>query len=244
MAGLDDIAAIETPEQVELELRLANVGSRASAFILDSLIQLVFIVVLAFVLFAGLGFESHWSKDDQRLGRLPSAIAVVITLAMFVVNVFYFSIFELLWNGQSPGKRALKLRVLRDTGHGIDARASFIRNLARMVDVLPSLYTLGILTIFFDGKHRRVGDMAAGTLVVRDEKPADALDVAAVNARHWPAWMTIAEQELVADWLDRRALLPPSAAQQVAAKLAASLVTAHGLQTPADPVQFLLELAT
>jgi uncharacterized RDD family membrane protein YckC len=94
--------------------------------------------------------------------------AAIVSLVLFTVNFFYFAAFETLWKGQTPGKRKLRLRVVRDGGHPIDGRSALVRNFLRTVDILPTFYLVGIVALFLSRDGKRVGDLAAGTLVVRE----------------------------------------------------------------------------
>jgi uncharacterized RDD family membrane protein YckC len=95
-------------------------------------------------------------------------IVAVLILILFVLNWGYFVIFEMIWNGQSPGKRIAKLRVVRMDGSPIGFIESVIRNLIRFIDMIPSGYAVGIITMFLNRQSRRLGDLAAGTIVVKD----------------------------------------------------------------------------
>src|SRR5215510_11634669 len=104
-----------------------------------------------------------WAKP-LRPGSMPC-------LASFVLFWGYYIFFEMLWNGQTPGKRWVGLRVIRTDGTPITLSESFIRNLTRLVDFLPAAYGIGIISMFLDKQSRRLGDLAAGTLVVHDRAP-------------------------------------------------------------------------
>src|SRR6266568_9186147 len=133
MHRFDDVATVETPEQIELGLPLAGVGSRALAFLIDFVIQLVPIViamtVLVVVLSVDVGGKGGMAELSQK--GPPLMAAALFSAVVFATNFLYFTVWDLGWRGQSPGKRALKLRVVRDGGLPIDARSSLIRNLVR-----------------------------------------------------------------------------------------------------------------
>jgi hypothetical protein len=113
-----------------------------------------------------------------------------MVLIFFVVFWGYFMLFETLWSGQTPGKRAGRLRVIRRDGQPVGASEVLIRNLVRIVDFLPGFYGIGLVVMFIDKEARRLGDMAAGTIVVREGEQTRLQDVriqAASSAASRPA---------------------------------------------------------
>jgi uncharacterized RDD family membrane protein YckC len=147
---------VETPEQVELQLDLAGAGSRFLAILIDSLIQILILVPLAF----GLAFTL----------AIPEMVGLAVVLIIVVVFFWngYFVLFEVLWHGQTPGKKAFHLRVVKDDGVPITALDALIRNVVRLVDFLPMGYMIGAVSVFLTRRHKRLGDFAAGTLVVKE----------------------------------------------------------------------------
>src|SRR5690625_7545503 len=99
----------------------------------------------------------------------------IIIILYFIINYCYYIFFEYYWAGQTPGKRITGIRVIQDSGHNITLLASFIRNLMRLVDTLPIGYFLGIITIFFHSKNKRIGDIVSGTIDVH-ERPGKRRD--------------------------------------------------------------------
>lgn len=156
--------AIETPEHVVVELELAGTGSRLAAAVLD-------VVILA-ALFLGLGLAASLAQNLLvALGR-GWALAILI-LAGFLLFWGYFVLFEALNNGRTPGKRYLGLRVVMDTGHPVTFAAAATRNLLRVVDSQPLFsYFVGLLFVLLHRQNKRLGDIVAGTIVVRD-RPGD-----------------------------------------------------------------------
>lgn len=156
---------IQTPENVAFGYQVAGLGSRFIATLLDTLLifllEVVIILVMALILSA--------------LGPLGDPLeAWIFALFGLILSIFYWGyyvFFEMLWNGQSPGKRWVGLRVIRTDGTPITLSEALIRNLARLVDFLPAAYGVGIITMFIDKQSRRLGDLAAGTLVVQDRAP-------------------------------------------------------------------------
>lgn len=153
---------IDTPENVVFDYEIVGIGSRFMAALVDTslivILQLIVYIPMIFLFGESLvSGESTW-------------IVGLFLLIAFVFLWGYYIFFEVLWNGQSPGKRWVGLRVLCATGTPITLSESIIRNLVRIVDFLPVAYGVGIVTMFIDGKSRRLGDMAARTLVVRDKE--------------------------------------------------------------------------
>jgi uncharacterized RDD family membrane protein YckC len=157
---------IDTPEQVGLEFPLAGLGSRFLAFAIDTLWQVVvgLVAVLLMVLVI---------PGMTMFGPSAGIWAVAVWgLGAFIVYWGYFAVFEALWKGQTPGKRELGIRVIKDTGAGITPQDAMARNLLRAVDSLPGFYGVGIITMFLSDQNKRLGDYVAGTVVVH-ERPAE-----------------------------------------------------------------------
>src|SRR5215213_772916 len=170
----DDGYDLRTPEQIELQYDLAGLGSRFMALALDTLIQLGVILGLAAVF--GLGAALVAASMRDLIGRYSTLFAVagvaLVVLLIFALGWGYFIFFELVWNGQTPGKRAAGIRVLTARGEPVTLVHSLVRNLMRLVDSLPSGYMIGIISILVTSRSQRLGDIAAGTIVVR-ERPAE-----------------------------------------------------------------------
>ena len=162
-----EIIHIDTPENVAFGYEVAGIGTRFVAAIVDRAI----VFVLQFVILVGmLMLQQNSGADLESIeNRLLVWLVGFIVLVMFLLNWGYYIFFELLWNGQSPGKRLVGLRVIGKNGAPIGLPESAIRNLVRIVDSLPTLYGVGIVSMFIDTKSRRLGDLAAGTLVVYDK---------------------------------------------------------------------------
>src|SRR4030095_5824880 len=159
---LDDELVIETPERVELHYVLASVGNRFLAAAIDHLIQigLIIIIILA------IGALGDW-KVFASMGVWAAAMAV---LAIFAIYWGYFVIFETFWSGQTPGKRIMRLRVVREDGRPVRFFEVFVRNLLRVAidfQPLPS-YAIGVISIIFSARSKRIGDFVAGTVVIKE----------------------------------------------------------------------------
>ncbi len=166
-----DQLSIETPEQVALTFPVAGIGSRFVALLLDHLIQfgLVIVVLLLFVLvraaFGAQHFESLGSKWFLAL----------MIFFFFLLFWGYFALFEAFWRGQTPGKRAMQLRVIKDSGRQITLFESLARNLLRVADYLPSLYLAGVICMLTNRRNKRLGDLAAGTMVIHERAETQPL---------------------------------------------------------------------
>jgi uncharacterized RDD family membrane protein YckC len=159
-----DKISIETPEQVHLEFPLAGVGSRFLAIATDTVYQVLagIVFVLSLTIFA-----------TAFLDRVGSTWTTAIEVfGVFLIHFCYFAFFEIIWQGQTPGKRQQNLRVIKDDGRPITAFDSIGRNLLRIVDSLPGMYAVGIVSVLLSGQNKRLGDYLAGTIVVHD-KPLD-----------------------------------------------------------------------
>ena len=154
---------IETPEQIALEFPLASAGSRFLALAIDTLLQIGGFAVLGLL---ALGASLVRINLESVFGTW--ALAFVVVLA-FVLYYGYYAFFEALWNGQTPGKRAIRLRVITTSGRPITPFDALLRNLLRIVDQLPGIYTVGLLSVFFTERNQRLGDLAADTVVVHEQ---------------------------------------------------------------------------
>jgi len=153
---------IDTPELVAIEMPLAGIGSRFIALLVDYLIWgAAFLVLLVFVIFFGSSIDAFSKLTAQW------TVAIII-FSVFLVNWGYFTLFEAFWNGRTPGKRVARIRVIQRSGRAIGLFESMARNLVRYVDQIPIFYAVGVIAIFTTRQHQRLGDLAAGTLVVRD----------------------------------------------------------------------------
>src|SRR4051794_2188435 len=165
----EEILIIETPERVPLHFALASIGNRFLACAFDHFLQTLayYLLYLAVVnVVEGLSFSG--------LKSAPKWIVALFFIISFVIWMSYFVIFEWLWNGQTPGKRWLKLRVIREDGRPITFWEAAVRNLLRIFDIQPlPFYSVGLISVFVSQRDQRVGDMVAGSVVVR-EREAEA----------------------------------------------------------------------
>jgi uncharacterized RDD family membrane protein YckC len=159
---------IETPEQVDLRLPIAGIGSRFIAILVDSLIQIVaeIVMILVIVIFMSAAEREHFNEMSDTAGKWFVAGVVIFH---FLLYWGYFALFEAFWNGQTPGKRLVKIRVIKDSGRQITLFEALARNLIRVVDVFPpNLYLVGLITMLCNRQQKRLGDFVAGTIVVHE----------------------------------------------------------------------------
>jgi uncharacterized RDD family membrane protein YckC len=216
----EDRVTIETPEGVDLQLTLAGIGSRFASAVVDGIIEVVILVALSLLLVGG-----------GSIGLTPEngGFAVALyTVAAFLVIVGYDVAFEVLNSGRTPGKRLNGLRVVREGGEPVTFVSSSIRNILRIIDILPLVYLVGCVSILVSSRNQRIGDLAAGTLVVRERKPAPpAVRPLYVQQPVDVAWDTsgIGAEELAAvrSFLVRRDSLDRDARNQLAHTLAERL---------------------
>ena len=155
---MPDTVTLVTPDHIELEFQLAGLGTRFTAIFLDHLFQLVAVMFFSFMLGA-----LSFSADDV-------LVSVILLFGLFFLIFGYVFLFEWLWNGQTPGKKISGLRVIRDDGRPLDFSSAAVRNIVRIADFLPAAYGVGVISIFANPKLKRLGDLAAGTLVVVERR--------------------------------------------------------------------------
>ena len=177
-----DELRLETPEQIDVGLELAGLGTRFVAQLLDWLIKLLVsgvLILAAAVTAALLGFTTF----IERGGPLLAALAVG---ALYLLWLGYDIYYESVHNGQTPGKRHAGIRVIREGGAPLDFQAACVRNLLGLADLLPGFYVLGAVLVLLTGRRQRLGDLAAGTIVIRERvltAPAEMEEV----VRQWAA---------------------------------------------------------
>jgi uncharacterized RDD family membrane protein YckC len=178
----EETLIIETPERVPLAFALASIGNRFLAVLIDHFIQYMAILIVAWVFISWSGVANMNSLErDELLAQMSKWTIALMIFILFLIFTGYFIFFEWLWNGQTPGKRLMKLRVIREDGRPITLWEAVARNLLRIFDAIPGffmpVYSLGLVSIFLNSRDQRFGDMFAGTVVIRertDEAPTFA----------------------------------------------------------------------
>jgi len=228
----DDTRTIPTPEGVELQLRLAGVGSRFSAGLIDLAIQAALVAVTG--LLAGLAG-----------GGLAAGIILIV--GVFLATVVYDVLFEVRAAGRTPGKRVLGLRVVLADGGPVGLRASAVRNLIRLIEGFALSYVPAILSILITRDNQRLGDLAAGTVVARETTTAGRPASTGVHPpspqlAHWDVSAVTAEElSAVRSFLGRRHGFEPAAREALARQLAERLAARVSGAPPEMPAERFLE---
>ncbi len=236
---IDSHIRVVTPENIAFEYRVASPFERAFAYFIDAIIMIIFVTVIVFVSFMILG----------SMGFFELAIGVGL-ISLFVVTWFYGAVFETFWNGQTPGKRSMGLRVVRTDGSPINAGQAVLRNFLRLVDGLPGLfigltiptYLVGLLATSMNSRYQRLGDLACGTMVVAEDRSKakrfneindvmlgpveDMLPPGALPSR------TLAKA--IAQYVERRQYFGPERRAEIAGHIGKIFVDEYNLPTGID----------
>lgn len=232
---------IDTPEQVALEFSLATVGSRFLALAIDTLIQ----VGIGVALFIVVAFALFLSGAAESAAR-PWVMAVLV-LGGFVVYYGYFALFETLWSGQTPGKRVIGLRVIHGSGRPVNAWEAILRNVVRIADQMPAIYAIGIVSVFLTPRSQRLGDLAAGTVVVHERLVRAELEAAAGAAgepltQHGSRKLTPDEIAVIELFFRRRGQLDGYVRMRKAHQIARRVRDRLGISAAVDDEQLLEEV--
>ncbi len=219
---------IVTPEAVPLDVDVAGLGSRMIALIVDLLIQVALLVLVS------LAFSA---ADGHGTG-----IVIAYLIVGFTIVWGYFPLFEGLWNGRTPGKRAESLRVVRADGRPVTFAAVLVRNLVRFVDAIPGTYAVGAVAVLLTRRSQRLGDLAAGTIVIRERKspPPAPLDLAPLSTSAEagrgvdPAKLGEPDYALIRSFLQRRSALDQAARAHLASQVAGAIRARVGLPVRPD----------
>jgi len=231
----DDELVIATPEHVELYFVLASIGSRFLAAFIDHIIQFIAIIAVSLTAYVLQARLPNWAFSKW--------LAAASILLSFGIYVGYFALFETFWSGQTPGKRWMKLRVIRDDGRPIGFFEALVRNLIRILDMIPPTplptYAVGVMTIILSPESKRVGDYVGGTVVVKErstEAPplkeimelsdAEARYLRKIPERTFKSNLRLLSKEEVTAvemFMRRRYDLTPEARERLATRLALSL---------------------
>lgn len=218
------------------------------AFFIDSLIQGVCYFAL-FLLAALVIAVFPAPKGLENIG--PKWAVAIIIISGFLVYAGYFAIFETWWHGQTPGKKYVGIRVVKDTGRGITGGEAMSRNFLRIVDGFPAFYLFGLIVMLVNKEKKRVGDYVAGTLVVH-EKVADEKEVSFqplqenTVVQDWSTRLTAQDLELIESFLQRRYTLEPGARYVTGSRIAEHLTKKSGVtpETGEAHEDFLQRVAT
>jgi uncharacterized RDD family membrane protein YckC len=218
-------ARIATGESVAFDYELAGLGSRCIAMFVDLAIQigvLIAIVVVFQLLYTHTG-GAH--EDKTPISKIAYAIAIaIVSFVVFAIFFGYFIILE--WRfGRTPGKALLGIRVIRDGGFPLDFTASVVRNVVRMVEFGLGFYVISAASTLLSPFNRRLGDYAAGTLVVRDNR-FERADLPPLRDREddvLVVGVSQAQRELIRQYVARRASLAKVPREALATRIAANV---------------------
>ncbi|MBZ5539926.1 MAG: RDD family protein [Acidobacteriia bacterium] len=220
--ALADKLTIDTPEQTALEFAIAGIGSRFLALAVDTLIQIV--TGLTVMIGSGLLLSS------VPLPFVKGSVWYVALLILFFFLLYfgYFAFFEAIWNGQTPGKRYVGIRVIKDSGRPLTPAESVARNLLRIVDQMPGFYAVGMASVVLSRQNKRLGDFVAGTIVVHEKaleelRPLWQAPQAAGAVRYGAAALSTEEFALVESFLNRREALAPDVRHRLAMQIAGQI---------------------
>jgi uncharacterized RDD family membrane protein YckC len=209
-----DQLTVATPERVALSLPLAGLGSRAIAYLIDLAVVFGFAAVAYFI-------YAFFDPDLTKTWQAASGFArAMFGLGVFAITWVYWTALEALWRGQTPGKRAMRIRVVRSDGAPATVVECAVRNLVRVVDFAPACYPVGLISMLVDSKHRRLGDLVAGTLLVREEQVD--LDRYA-KVRQTAQKLSDADLELLTQFLARADTLDAASRTQLAEQISKKL---------------------
>jgi uncharacterized RDD family membrane protein YckC len=248
----DETLVIETPERVPLHFALASTGNRFLACAFDHFLQVLAIAILLLGVLWWMGYADleSWARGA------PKWVLVLLVVTVFVLWSGYFALFEWAWSGQTPGKRWLRLRVIREDGRPVTFWEAAARNLVRLLDMEPfPFYSIGLVSVFVSTRDQRLGDLVAGTVVVRErEAQAPTFDQvfsaatsdAALRRSFKPlafradlSALSEREVEVVEAYLRRRWDMDEMPRQWMAWRVATPLL--HKLRPDYDPAQFVYE---
>jgi uncharacterized RDD family membrane protein YckC len=241
--------AIDTPELVAIEMPLAGIGSRFIALLVDMILWIAGFLVLL-ILFSLLAPAFH------AFNRLSEQwVTAIVIFLVFLLQWGYFTLFEAFWNGQTPGKKIARIRVIQRSGRPIGIIESMARNFIRFIDEIPSFYAVGIVAVFVTRQHQRLGDLAAGTIVVRERAQESPLwgdsgprtfTAASLSPQNLPpephmrvslppaniAKLTSGDLEVLESFLSRRLDMPLDTRATLAERISSALRAKSGLEIP------------
>lgn len=224
---------VVTPENVRIEYELAGFASRAGAAMIDTILQLLLYVAVLI---------TRWQLE--KIHKLPGSTwaYALLGIAGFVIFYGYYLFFETAWNGQTPGKRYCRLRTVKEGGLPVDLPCAATRNLVRVIDLIPGFtpYLVGMICIIFSDKNKRLGDYAAGTLVVKERGEWTGDLVQSRQAVYSPSpesscvknieLVTAAEFEAAKRFVERMPELQPDMREHLAEKMARPLMARLGIE--------------
>ena len=241
---------LHTPESVELEFTLAGIGNRAYALLID---YIIFGLILILFLIGVLIFNSFFLEAIAKLlgstNGLELWLIAVQALIGFFIYVGYFVFFETAWSGQTPGKRYVKIRVIRDDGRPVRLQQSTLRALLRPFD---DLFFIGVFLIVFNQREKRLGDLVGGTLVIQEQQPMTTAALKVSTPARSLAKKLLIEADIssllpedfavIREYLQRREAMIPNARNELSKQLASQvkqIISLEKLPTKVDANVFL-----
>lgn len=197
---LDTRYQVETPEGIDLHAQLAGPVPRILAYLIDVVLRGAVLFALSVALYAA--------------GNAGMGLLLVL---VFLLEWFYPVLFEVYARGQTPGKKAMQLAVVNDDLTPVDWSASIVRNLLRAADFFPFGYFIGLICMTLSGRFQRLGDLAAGTLVIHQEQQMNTLSLPDIPPRIPPVALSLADQVAVINFTQRHQQLTRSRQQELAA---------------------------
>lgn len=192
---------IITPENIEVEYSLANLGSRTAAFIIDSIIEGLILGVLLLILWLIQNYAPFFWQ------AFYGWIVGTFTVVWFFTYLGYFVFLEMNMNGKTIGKKIMKIRTIRNNGQGLTFKHSLIRNLFR---IFLDLFGIGVILIFLNKEHKRLGDMVASTIVVLEEDKSQPIVLESLlesTTGNYNYYLTQEEQDLLREYHSRKGSL-------------------------------------
>ena len=196
---LDSLSTIQTPEGVDIHLRLAGVWSRSAAWLIDALIRVVAYVFLSLI-----------------VGSLGDFGAGMMAISIFLIEWFYPVLFEVLNQGMTPGKKTLGIQVLNNDGTPVNWSSSLLRNILRTVDFLPLMYGFGFISMLLTDRFQRLGDLAADTVVVYHSNISRTDEIPVYAATTCRYDLNLKEQQAILRFAERSTQLSDERLEELA----------------------------
>jgi len=219
---------VATGESVAFSYELAGLGSRFLAVFIDLTIQ-VTVLIGTLLIFAWIGSAFPSGKTpaaSPQIQKIANAVVIgVFIFALFMLFFGYFILFEWLWQGRTPGKRLLGIRVVRDGGFPVDLISSIIRNVVRILEAALGFYAVSAISALLSPQNRRLGDLAAGTIVVRDQRYERSRALPFTDLRDDPVVRDVGprQRELIRQYVERRTALNTESRLRLARTIAGAV---------------------
>lgn len=240
--SLDLSVEVETPEQIALSYSVAGIGSRGTAALIDTLISIASLLLLALLM----AFAANYAGWKFTVTTTPSTawVMAAYVFVQFAVTWGYYVVFEGIWDGQTPGKRIMKLRVVQDGGFSVTFGASAVRNLLRVIDGL-GVYLVAIVVALTNDSRKRLGDIVAGTFVIKEERTQSGSPPVRVTPaldRGLSTCLSDEEYSVLERYMQRRSTLDPVHRDAIVAQLATRFANYLPLAIEAAPRASLVRL--